>query len=93
MEDKMQTAAGPQKDKMVTIVINGAAFEVEKNATLTFEQIINLGFPNGPSGDGVQYTVQYMRGAEPKPSGTLVEGQSVKAKEGMQFDVTPTNRS
>ena len=28
-----------------------------------------------------------------KPAGALVEGQSVKAKDGMEFDVTSTNRS
>ncbi|RVD67547.1 hypothetical protein EN751_36185, partial [Mesorhizobium sp. M4A.F.Ca.ET.029.04.2.1] len=46
-----------------------------------------------PTGDGIQYTVQYTRGHGHKPSGTLVEGQSVKITEGMEFDVTSTNRS
>ena len=60
---------------------------------LTFEEVIALAFENPPTGDGIQYTVQYTRGHGNKPAGTLVEGQSVKIKEGMEFDVTSTNRS
>jgi hypothetical protein len=41
----------------------------------------------------VQFTVQYTRGPETKPTGTLIEGQSVKVRNGMEFDVTSTNRS
>jgi hypothetical protein len=37
--------------------------------------------------------VAYSRGDNNKPQGTLVPGESVKAKDGMVFDVTPTNRS
>ena len=52
-----------------------------------------LAFYNPPTGDGIQYTVQYTRGHGNKPAGTLVEGQTVKLKDGMEFDVTSTNRS
>lgn len=78
--------------KTVTIIVNGRPKTVAKNADLTFEEIVALAFENPPTGDGVQFTVQYTRGHGGK-SGALVEGQSVKAKEGMEFDVTPTNRS
>jgi hypothetical protein len=79
--------------KTVTIVINGRQKTVPKNDDLTFEEVIALAFENPPTGDGIQYTVQYTRGHGQKPAGTLVEGQSVKVKEGMEFDVTSTNRS
>lgn len=78
--------------KEITIVINGTSKTVEKER-LTFDEVIALAFENPPTGDGVQFTVQYSRGHSDKPKGTLVEGQSVKLKEGMEFDVTPTNRS
>lgn len=77
----------------VTIIVNGRAKTVPKNEEITFDQVVSLAFPNPPSGDGVQFTVQYTRGQGNKPAGTLVEGQSVKVKDGMEFDVTPTNRS
>lgn len=79
--------------KTVTIIVNGRAKTVPKNEEITFDQVVALAFPNPPTGDGVQFTVQYTRGHGHKPAGTLVEGQSIKVKDGMEFDVTPTNRS
>lgn len=85
--------ADKHKDhKEITIVINGTAKVIQKER-LTFEEVIALAFDNPPTGDGVQFTVQFSRGHSDKPKGTLIEGQSVQAKEGMEFDVTPTNRS
>ena len=85
---------GPGHDSQtVTIIVNGRPKTVPKNDDLTFEEVVALAFPNPRTGDGIQYTVQYTRGQGNKPSGTLVEGQSVKVKDGMEFDVTPTNRS
>ena len=77
----------------VTIIVNGRPKTVPKNEELSFNQVVAFAFPNPPTGDGVQFTVQYTRGHGHKPAGTLVEGQSVKVKDGMEFDVTPTNRS
>lgn len=82
-----------EEAKTVTIIVNGRAKTVSKNVEITFEQVVALAFPNPPTGDGIQFTVQYTRGHGNKPAGTLVEGQSVKVKDGMEFDVTPTNRS
>ncbi len=85
--------AGKNKEaKMVTIIINGTAKSVEKER-MSFEEIVALAYETPPTGDGVQFTIQYTKGQSDKPKGTLVEGQSVKVKEGMEFDVTPTNRS
>lgn len=78
--------------KEVTIVINGRQKIVEKEF-LSFNEIVALAFENPPSGDGVQFTIQYTKGHSDKPKGTLLEDQSVKAKDGMEFDVTSTNRS
>jgi hypothetical protein len=82
-----------EEPKTVTIIVNGRPKTWPKNEDITFEQVVALAFPNPPSGDGVQFTVQYTRGHGNKPAGTLVEGQSVKVKDGMEFDVTQTNRS
>lgn len=87
-----EKAGKPNDHKEITIVINGTAKVIQKER-LTFEEVITLAFDNPPTGDGVQFTVQFSRGHSDKPKGTLIEGQSVQAKEGMEFDVTPTNRS
>lgn len=79
-------------DKQVTIYINGTPKVVQKER-LTLEEIVTLSFDNPPTGDGVQFTVQYSRGHSSNSKGSLVEGQSVQVKEGMEFDVTSTNRS
>lgn len=74
------------------IFINGKRKTTTKSS-LTFEELIALAFENPPTGDGVQFTIQFTRGPETNPSGTLLEGQSVIIKNGIEFDVTPTNRS
>ncbi len=79
--------------KTVTIVVNGRPKTVLKDEELSFEAVVALAFPVSPGGVDLQFTVQYTRGRGDKPAGTLVEGQSVRVKEGMEFDVTPTNRS
>ena len=48
------------------------------------------GLPGGPD---IIFTVTYTKGADHRPQGTLVEGQTVKVKDGMIFNVTATNRS
>lgn len=82
-----------QKEKRVTIIVNGRERSWPKNTEISYEEVVRLAFENPPTGDDVQITVQYTRGEGHKPSGTLVEGQSVKVKDGMVFDVTATNRS
>lgn len=91
----MSNTADPRNhgtQKSVTIVVNGKQKVVAKDF-ISFDDVIALAFDTPPSGDGVQFSVTYTKGHNDEPKGSLVEGQSVKAKEGMEFDVTPTNRS
>ena len=81
-----------REPELITIIVNGRPRQV-KGPKVSFEQVVALAFPAPPPGTDVQFTVQYMRGPGHKPSGTLIEGQSVKIKDGEEFDVTPTNRS
>jgi Multiubiquitin len=95
MEDIHPEANAREQDhkSTVTIFLNGRARHLPKDTLITFEQVVALAFENPPTGDGVQFTIQYTRGPSGHNSGTLLEGQTVKIKEGMEFDVTPTNRS
>ena len=45
-----------------------------------------------PSDPNTIFTVTYRR-AQGNKEGTLVEGETVKVKEGTIFNVTPTNKS
>ncbi len=80
------------RPRLATIIVNGRQKRVPL-APISFEAVVALAFENPPTGDGVQFTVQYTRGPEQNPSGALVEGQSVMVRNGMEFDVTSTNRS
>ena len=75
----------------VTIIVNGREKTVRKGE-LSFDDVVALAFDPVPSGDNIVITVAYRRGHGNK-SGTLSEGQSVKVKDGMIFDVTATDKS
>jgi hypothetical protein len=86
----MTTAAHPEKT--VTIIVNGRSRSVPKDE-LSFAEIVALAFDTPPAGDTVEITVTYTRGRGEKPEGSLTQGQTVKVKEGMIFNVSATNRS
>ena len=89
MEDKKQDGS---ERKSVTIIINGSEFNVPKEE-LSFSELVALAFENPPTGPKVIFTITYRRGHGDKPEGTLRPGESVRVKEGMIFNVTPTDQS
>jgi hypothetical protein len=78
--------------KTYTIYVNGQQ-KVVTMKTETFAQIVALAFPTQPPGSNIVYTVSYEDGPRANPQGSLKEGQSVKVKDGMLFNVTETDRS
>jgi hypothetical protein len=60
---------------------------------VTFEQIVALAFPTPAAGQNILYTVSYEDGPPANPMGALVAGGKVKVKDGMVFNVTPTDKS
>jgi len=87
-----QNNQGQDDRQEVTIIVNGRQKEVTARE-LSFADIIKLAFDNPPSGPNVLFTVTYRRGSGDKPEGTLVEGQTVKVRDGMIFNVTATDKS
>ena len=82
-----------QNAKTVTIIVNTREKTVEKNAEISFEEVVSLAYDgNPPTGPYMEFTVMYRRAAGNK-DGSLVAGQSVKVKEGMVFNVSATDRS
>ena len=78
--------------KAVTILVNGEQNEVTETR-ITFEEVVKLAYPVPPSGTLIEFTVTYRNGPPANPKGTLTAGHSVKIKNKMIFDVTPTDRS
>jgi hypothetical protein len=77
--------------KPLTIIVN-AREKIVTEKELTFAQVVALA-DNLPTGPNVIYTVTYRRGEGNKPEGTLADGESVKVKDGMVFNVTATDKS
>lgn len=78
--------------QQIEIIVNGRAKPVHKSE-LSFDEVVRLAFDNPPTGPDVVFTVTYHKGHGNKPEGSLVQGQTVKVKDGMEFNVTSTNRS
>lgn len=75
-----------------TIVVNGR----EKTVTsreLTFDEVVDLAFDDPQRGPNIVFTITYRRGHGDKPEGTLVEGDTVRVKDGKIFNVTRTDKS
>lgn len=83
---------GQDHEKQFTIIVNGRTKEVT-GKELSYAQVVALAFDSPPTGENVFFTITYRRGEGNKPEGTLVEGETVKIKEGMIFNVTATNKS
>lgn len=83
---------GHGQEKTYTVVVNGRQKTVTTKE-LTFAQVVALAFDNPPSGPNIVFTITYRRGEGNKPEGTLVEGDTVKVKDGMIFNVTATDKS
>ena len=78
--------------KQITIIINGRKYEVPKEE-ISFEEIVDLAFDDASQGENICFTITFKRGRGDKPEGTLVEGDAVKVKKGMIFNVTRTDKS
>jgi hypothetical protein len=80
------------KPKVYHIIVNGQQKTVTTK-TVSYEEIVKLAFPDPITGPNIIYTVGYEDGPHHNPSGSLMPGGKVKVKDGMIFDVTPTDKS
>ena len=84
--------ATDQNPKATTVVVNGRERIVEAH-DLTFADVAALAFDPVPSGPNILITVTYRRGHGNKPEGSMVDGDTIKVKEGMIFNVSVTDKS
>ncbi len=78
--------------KEFTIVVNGRE-KVVTEKEMSFAAIVDLAFDNPQRGENIIFTVTYRKGEGKKPEGTLVDGDTIKIKDGMIFNVTRTDKS
>jgi hypothetical protein len=84
---------GTGHEKEITIIVNLREKKV-RPGTITFEQVVELGFDVPPVGADLMFTVSYRRGPAENSEGNMVAGGTpVKLKERMVFNVTATDRS
>jgi Multiubiquitin len=79
--------------KTVSIIVEGTAHEWPKDDEITYAQVVTLEVPDYPQHPEITYSVTYKKGHSNKPEGILSPGASVKVKEGMIFNVSPTGES
>jgi hypothetical protein len=82
-----------EKEKIITIIVNGAPHEWPKNETITYAQVVTLEVPDYAQHPEITYSVKYKNGHGDKPEGILVSGASVKVKDGMIFTISETGQS
>lgn len=89
-EDGREKSNRPKRE--ITIIVNGREKTVRKKE-LTFDELVALAFEDPPTGEFICFTITYRKGQGNQPEGTLIEGESVKVKKGMIFNVTATDKS
>lgn len=86
------TSNAPGQNKEYAIVVNSRN-KVWTEKLISYEQVVVLAFGEISKDKNVIYTVTFTKGANDRPNGTLVKGDSVNVKNEMKFNVTQTNRS
>jgi len=78
--------------KGFSIVVNGRKKTVE-DEELTFDRVVALAFADPPTGEFICITITYRHAGGRDAEGTLIEGESVKVRDGTIFNVTITDKS
>ena len=80
------------ENKGFEIIVNARTYTVDKDE-ITFDEVVNLAYPEGGRGEFISYTVLFYEGGGRETEGGLSEGGKVKVKDGTVFNVTRTDRS
>ena len=79
-------------DKKIDIIVNGTSHPVSGDE-VSFDQVVDIAYPDGGRGPLITYTVNFYKGAGRPHEGKLIEGEEAKVKDGTVFNVTRTDRS
>lgn len=81
------------KEKIITIVVNGTPFDVPKKEVITYVEVATLAYPDFAQNPAMTYSITYTRGHNDRPEGILDKGDQIKVKKDMQFRVNRTGQS
>jgi hypothetical protein len=81
----------PAKVK-IKIIVNGRPKEWTKKK-ISFAELVAIAYPVPPTGQCIVYTITYHQGPPSRPEGTLTEGESVRVRDEMVFNVRFTDKS
>ncbi|WP_374650110.1 multiubiquitin domain-containing protein [Dongia sp.] len=76
----------------VTIIVNTRPKPWTKKR-ISFAEVVALAYPTPPAGENIVYTVGYFDGPPHRPEGSLTDGESVRVRDQMVFDVKFTDKS
>ena len=92
MEEKQGNDAQTAPEKGFQIVVDGTP-HVVRTDEVSFDEIVNLAYPNSGRGELITYTVTFYEGGGRPSEGNLKDGEKAKVKDGTVFNVTRTDRS
>lgn len=78
-------------EKVVTIIVEGKPHRWPEDRLISYDQVVKLAVPDYPNGR--TYAVKYGDGPPRNPEGPLLQGEKVKVKEEMFFNVSDTGQS
>jgi hypothetical protein len=78
-------------EKIVTIIVEGKPHRWPEDQLISYDQVVKLAIKDYPNGK--KYAVKYGDGPPRNPEGPLLQGEKVKVKEDMFFNVTDTGQS
>ena len=82
----------PDDHKRFDIIVNARPHVVDHDE-VTFDEIVDIAYPDGGRGPLISYTILYYNGGGRETEGGLSEGEAAKVKDGTVFNVTRTDRS
>lgn len=91
-EDGGYTHEDKIKSKEYHIIVNGRE-KIWETKTIYFKEVVILAFGKYDDNPNICYTVTYAKGHGSKPEGSMVEGEKVKVKSKMIFNVSATDKS
>ncbi len=89
IEDVSQNSG---KHRDIPIIVNGRLKDWHQK-TISFKELVVLAFGIVSDNPNTCYTITYSRGHGHKPNGSLVEGEVIKVKPKMIFNVSATDKS
>jgi hypothetical protein len=90
--NKPTSSETPGQTKDVEIFVNSRSKTVT-GKEISYTDVAKLAFADAFQNPNTVYTVTYTNAEGNKPAGSMVEGDTVKLKNGMHFNVAFTTRS